>query len=27
VVPVLYQLIDRRASLPAHMLKHVQVAE
>ena len=27
VVPVLYQLIDRRLSLPAHMLKHVQAAE
>jgi hydrophobic/amphiphilic exporter-1 (mainly G- bacteria), HAE1 family len=27
VVPVLYQLIDRRTSLPAHMLKHVTAAE
>jgi hydrophobic/amphiphilic exporter-1 (mainly G- bacteria), HAE1 family len=27
VVPVLYQLIDRRKSLPAHMLKHVTAAE
>jgi hydrophobic/amphiphilic exporter-1 (mainly G- bacteria), HAE1 family len=27
VVPVLYQLIDRRKHLPAHMLKHVTAAE
>ncbi len=27
VVPVLYELIDRRESLPAHMLKHVHVTE
>lgn len=27
VVPVLYQLMDRRAKLPDHMLKHVHAAE
>jgi hydrophobic/amphiphilic exporter-1 (mainly G- bacteria), HAE1 family len=27
VVPVLYQLVDRRKHLPEHMLRHVQAAD